>query len=142
MSNNLLPVLTGLFLAGCGYLDKIAIAKFGITVWQATILRFSAALATILLLNLLTGQAFKLPTHKFGAVIILISGIAQAGAIYFLYSSLQHLESGQTIIIWCTTTIIFGLLLSVLFLHEELTLIKACGTLSCIVGILLVLHKG
>lgn len=139
MKGIFLGIGAGFFL-GCTYfLDKVAMSRYGIPpLWGA----FGRFWIATLVISLIVGWKFNLAdiTTDMGISLAVLSlaGLTFAMGVFCIFSSLQYLPVGKSTILNNTTGVSTALLLSILFLGEEINLIKVIGFGLCLLGIILV----
>ena len=127
-SNNLIGILFGLGAAVLYALVILANKATGaIDGLTRTWIQFGAAIIVLFPYTYLVGGFHVLELDRTGLVSLLILGVVHTGIMYYLYfSALAHLK-GQQVAILSYVDPIVAVVLSVVLLHESITLLQLVG---------------
>jgi len=132
-------VMAGAFFAGTQLFDKIALQKYGIPpLWGV----FVRSCVGIILISLVSYYKIDweniTPEMKESVLPLIASGFCFLIAIFSMFKSFTILPAGEAVAIRYASGIIVLMGLSVMFLSEDLTIVKFLGVAFCTLGIILV----
>ncbi len=108
---------------------------------SSAFLRFLIASAAMLVMTRLIEKRIILPPKKMWVPLILLGMTGVFAYNVFFFSGLQHITAGRASLIVASTPLVITLF-AAFFLHERLTVLKACGVLLSLIGAITVISNG